>query len=84
VFTDDSPKNFVKVFLPPLNKNTAPEWWEKAVKPYLEKRETLERIRGTPFYASLCKATETYKDYEVKDELKRRCKPKLTSLAKPA
>jgi len=78
------PEIFIYRQLPAFNKNTVPEWWEKAVKPYLEKRETLERIRGTPFYTSLCKATETHKDYEVRDELKRRCKPKLMSLAKPA
>jgi hypothetical protein len=54
------------------------------VKPYLERPETLERLKGTAVYEELRQATATGKDCEVRDELKRRCKPKLKSLARPA
>jgi len=79
-----NPEFFVYRELPPFTKDTVSEWWEKAVKPYLEKASTLTKIRDTPFYESLRKATATGKDYEIRDELKRRCKPKLRTLAKPA
>jgi hypothetical protein len=69
--------------LPPLTKKTAPEWYEKAVKPYLIRAETLEQIKGTPLYAELCMATTSGKDFEVRDELKRRCQPKVRALARP-
>jgi len=68
--------------LPPLTKSTVPIWWKIAVKPLLHRSETLERIKGTPLYDELCKATDG-KDYQVRDELKRRCRPRLASLAKP-
>jgi len=68
--------------LPPLSKSTVPTWWTIAVKPLLDRRETLERIKGTQLYDELCKATDG-KDYQIRDELKRRCRPRLASLAKP-
>lgn len=70
--------------LPPLDRKTWPVWWEKAVKPRLEAPETLEEIKGTAFFEELRKATTSGKDYEVRDELKRRCKPKVKALARPA
>lgn len=70
--------------LPPFDRTTWLEWWQKAVKPRLEVRETLESIRGTSFYDEVQKATTSGKDYEVRDELKRRCKPKVKALARPA
>jgi hypothetical protein len=68
--------------LPPLSKCTVPDWWTMALKPLLDRPETLERIKGTQLYEDLCNATDG-KDYQVRDELKRRCKPKLAALAKP-
>jgi hypothetical protein len=68
--------------LPPLSKSTVPTWWTIAVKPLLDRPETLERIKGTQLYDELCKATDG-KDYQIRDELKRRCRPRLASLAKP-
>ncbi len=70
--------------LPPLNQQTWPVWWKQAVKPRLEAPETLTQLKGTPLYEELRRATDNGKDYELRDELKRRCKPKLKALAKPA
>jgi hypothetical protein len=70
--------------LPPFDADTVGVWWKQAVKPYLEEPSTLEKLKGTPFYEELRKATSSGKDYEILDELKRRCKDKLKPLAKPA
>lgn len=67
--------------LPPLTKKTVSEWWEKAIKGEVERR--FEKIKGSKFYAILEAATASKKDYEVRDELKRRCKQALHSLARP-
>ncbi len=61
-----NPEVFVYRQLPPFNKNTVSDWWGKAVKPYLIKASTLTKIKGTPFYESLRKATANGKDYEIK------------------
>ena len=70
--------------LPPLDQATWQVWWKRAVKPRLEAPKTLEQLKGTTLYEELRRATDTGKDYELRDELKRRCKPKLKALAKPA
>jgi hypothetical protein len=73
--------------LPDYNKDSALQWFETVIKPYLTKPETLDRIRGTEFYDRLFEAAikgkrGTPKDYGVVDELKKRCQRQvLTSLA---
>jgi hypothetical protein len=74
------------------NSETWPAWWENGLHPYIQSGAALVKIRGTRLHMELLKAigertsdgTYAAKDYEVRDELKRRCKPKLASLAKPA
>ena len=70
--------------LKPFNTLTIAKWWNTALKPYLKKRETLDKIRGSPFYKSLEKAAKSGKDYHIIDELKRRCRSSMARLAKPA
>lgn len=70
--------------LPPLTKATCDEWWNLAVKPMLEHPDMMIRIRGSRLHEEIVRGTETGKDYEVRDELKRRCRPKLKSLAREA
>ncbi len=44
--------------LPDYTKDSAGEWWEKVIKPYLESPQTLNLIRGTPFYYELSKLSK--------------------------
>lgn len=67
--------------LPPLTKSSVPIWWKEAVKSEVERN--FEKVKHTRFYKELQAATETGKDYEVLDELKRRCRQALRSLARP-
>ena len=73
--------------LPQLDKLNVDIWWEKALKPHLEEEETLKQIQETPFYAMLEKASakskKTSKEYAIRDELKKRCRQALRSLAGP-
>lgn len=66
--------------LPPLTRKTVPDWWNKAIKGEVERR--FESIKGTAFHSELQKATDG-QDYQVRDELKRRCHQALKSLARP-
>ena len=76
------PEELFLLELPDYDKNSALEWWERVIKPYLADPKTLDSIRGTPFYQSLCDGAETPKDSDVRDRLKERCRPKvLRSLA---
>ncbi len=67
--------------LPQLTKSAVPVWWEKAIKGEVVRR--FDKVKGTRFYAVLRAATESGKDYEVRDELKRRCRQALRGLAHP-
>lgn len=58
--------------LPTLTLKTSDQWWKKAIKPYIEDPETLDRLRGTLFYNEILQAVGP-KDYLIVDELKRRC-----------
>lgn len=69
--------------LPYLHRGTCDRWWKEGLKPYIDTGGALEHIHDTRFYSELVKATDNGKEYELRDEMKRRCKPKLRSLAKP-
>jgi hypothetical protein len=66
--------------LPALDTKGFEKWWTLALKPHLEKPSTLDAIRRTRFGQELEKAGGV-KDYEIRDELKHRCKSALRSLA---
>ncbi|MCX6899316.1 MAG: hypothetical protein NT105_11485 [Verrucomicrobia bacterium] len=76
--------------LPSLyNRETWLEWFERGFKPYVDNGPALSHIQGTRLHGEILKAvgertgdgTYAAKDYVVRDELKRRCKPKFKSLA---
>ena len=64
-----------------LNTATVPDWWESVFKPCLADGRTMDMDRLTPLFKSF-RVAKCYKDYEVKDELKRRCQDALERLAK--
>ena len=71
--------------LPPFRKDTADEWWEKAINFHLKKPWVLKQIRKTSpsFYTQLEKAAMqskgSTKNACILDELKKRCQQVLSS-----
>lgn len=63
--------------LPPLTKATADEWWSKAVRPEATRR--FATLTGTRLYGIL----RGNKPHEKLDDLRRRGKVSLRSLARP-
>ena len=82
----DIPELLIWHRLPPFHRDSVETWWNKAIKPHLEKSATLGQLRCTPFYRQLEQATGSGKNYEIIGELKRRCHQALRarSLSKPA
>jgi hypothetical protein len=58
--------------LGPLDNTSRDQWW-RVIQAELEKPEVLDSVRGTKFWVELSRVKKG-KDYEVRDELKRRCK----------
>jgi hypothetical protein len=71
--------------LPPFTIAAKDEWWTKAIKPYLEERKTLTMLHSR-FLKDLQDSTTNREDYEVRDELKRRCRQVIygATFAKPS
>lgn len=63
-----------------LSSATVESWWQEVFKPHCDER-AMDEIRGTPLHEELRKATDSPKDYEVRNELKRRCQAVLQRLA---
>jgi len=63
--------------LPPLTKATADEWWNKAVRTEITLR--FATLEGTRLYTLL----KGYKSHQKLDDLRRRSKLALRSLARP-
>jgi len=69
--------------LPKFSRATIDKFWKQTLKPYLEKPETLEQLKGNSLYKELEDATDG-KDYQMRDILKKRCKQALKPLLKQA
>ena len=69
--------------LPKFSRATFDQFWKQTLKPYLEKPETLEQLKGNSLYKELEDATDG-KNYQMRDILKKRCKQALKSLVKQA
>ena len=63
--------------LPPLTRSTAGEWWSKAVRAEVTRR--FQGLEHTLLYAEL----QGNKAHEKLDDLRRRAKSALRSLAHP-
>lgn len=66
--------------LGPLSNETVEKWWKEIFKPLCEDELTMDEIRGTPLYKQISDATEKT-DYDIRNELKRRCQDALERLA---
>lgn len=66
--------------LGPLNQATAGDWWKQLFKPLCEDELTMDDIRDTPLYKQISDATDKT-DYDIRNELKRRCQDALERLA---
>jgi len=81
------PEQLVYKDVPEFTEATSSIWWKKVVKPYLERPETLNSVaRNDPrFYGEITQAAMragSSKDFQIKDELKKRCQAALINLAK--
>lgn len=72
--------------LPPLCPATFGQWWERVLKPFLERPEMLDTVKEhyPAFFRNLESAAKergSTRDSMVKNELKKRCKAALRSIA---
>lgn len=70
--------------LPDFTSESWSAWWDRALKPFLDQPKTLWSIRcdSPTFFKTLKASTTEWKDYQIKDELKKRCRAALKNLAK--
>jgi hypothetical protein len=72
--------------LPAFDRNSWKEWYQKAIKPFLEAPGTLKLIQETQtqLYREVKSRAADETDYDIIDELRQTCEPKVESLAPPA